>query len=153
MTCSQLLQGDRYTPRRIRVRNAEGEWRWLGIIAADLLDDPDVGSIVVHAWDITDEVARGEEIDASRRLLASLIDTLDEGVGVVSDGTLAFGNANVSQFFPGRKLGPAASTSRPSATSATPRRRPPPFGNLTAPDRRLRAPIIRTSTHPYRRRA
>jgi len=96
----QLLQGDRYAPRRIRVRNAEGEWRWLAIIAADLLDDPDVGSIVVHAWDITDEVAREQEIDASRRLLASLIDTLDEGVVVVSEGTVAFANAKISQFFP-----------------------------------------------------
>ena len=97
---SQLLQGDRYTPRRIRVRDAQGEWRWLAIIAADLLDDPDVGSIVVHSWDITDEVAREEEIDASRRLLASLIDTLDEGVVVVSEGTVAFANAKISQFFP-----------------------------------------------------
>lgn len=96
----QLLQGDRYTPRRIRVRDAQGEWRWLAIIAADLLDDPDVGSIVVHSWDITDEVAREEEIDASRRLLASLIDTLDEGVVVVSEGTVAFANAKISQFFP-----------------------------------------------------
>ena len=100
LRAERLLQGDRHTPRRIRVRDAQGEWRWLAIIAADLLDDPDVGSIVVHSWDVTDEVAREEEIDASRRLLASLIDTLDEGVVVVSEGTVAFANAKISQFFP-----------------------------------------------------
>ena len=110
---SQLLQGDRYTPRRIRVRDAQGEWRWLAIIAADLLDDPDVGSIVVHSWDITDEVAREEEIDASRRLLASLIDTLDEGVVVVSEGTVAFANARDLAVLPGRWRSPAVD--RPSS--------------------------------------
>ncbi|HET7379902.1 MAG TPA: PAS domain-containing protein, partial [Gaiellales bacterium] len=55
-----ILRGEPFTPRRLRVRNAEGEWRWLAIIAANLLDDPDVGRIVVHAWDITEEVAREE---------------------------------------------------------------------------------------------
>ena len=95
-----LLEGEPYRPRRLRVRNAEGEWRWLAIIAANLLDDPDVGRIVVHAWDITEEVAREEQIDASRRLLASLIDTLDEGVVVVSEGRVAFANAKITHFFP-----------------------------------------------------
>ena len=49
---------------------------------------------------ITDEVAREEEIDASRRLLASLIDTLDEAVVVVSEGTIMFANSKVTRFFP-----------------------------------------------------
>lgn len=96
----ELLRGEPYTPRRLRVRHAEGEWRWLAIIAANLLDDPEVGRIVVHAWDITEEVAREEEIDAARRLLASLIDTLDEAVVVVSDGRVAFANAKITHFFP-----------------------------------------------------
>ena len=100
LDAASLLEGGTYTPRRIRVRDADGEWRWLAIIAANLLDDPGVGSIVVHSWDITEEVAREEEIAASRRLLASLIDTLDEGVVVVSDGTVAFANATVTQLFP-----------------------------------------------------
>ena len=96
----ELLRGDGHTPRRIRVRDAEGEWRWLAILAANLLDDPGVGSIVVHSWDVTEEVAREEEVDAARRLLASLIDTLDEAVVVISEGKVAFANAKISQFFP-----------------------------------------------------
>ena len=96
----ELLRGNPYTPRRLRVRDAEGQWRWLAIMAANLLDDPEVGTIVVHAWDITEEVAREEEIDASRRLLTSLIDTLDEAVVVVSEGSVAFANAKITHFFP-----------------------------------------------------
>ena len=92
--------GDAPVPRRIRVRNAEGEWRWLALLSVDLLDDPAVGSIVVHAWDITDEVAREDEIEASRQRLSALIDTLDEAVVVVSDGTVSYANARVSELFP-----------------------------------------------------
>jgi signal transduction histidine kinase len=87
-------------PRRIRVRNAEGEWRWLALLSVDLLDDPAVGSIVVHAWDTTEQVAHEEEVEASRRRLAALIDTLEEAVIVVSDGTIAYANARVSELFP-----------------------------------------------------
>jgi len=73
----------------------------------------------VHALGIAGEVAREEELEASRRLLASLIDTLDEGAGVVSNGTVAFANANISQFFPG------ASSGRPRAHRDRPRLRRP----------------------------
>ena len=85
----QVLQGDRVDPSRIRVRDADGDWRWLAILAANLLDDRGVGSIVVHSWDITDEVRREEEVQAAGQLLTALIDTLDEGVVVVSDGRVA----------------------------------------------------------------
>ncbi|MGE5636820.1 MAG: ATP-binding protein [Nocardioidaceae bacterium] len=91
---------DAAAPRRIRVRNAEGEWRWLALLSVDLLDDPAVGSIVVHAWDVTDEVAREEEIEAARQRLAALIDTLEEAVIVVSDGAVSYANARVSELFP-----------------------------------------------------
>ncbi|HYB28915.1 MAG TPA: PAS domain-containing sensor histidine kinase [Solirubrobacteraceae bacterium] len=95
-----LLRGEPYAPRRVRVRDAEGKWRWLAIMAASLLDDPDIGGIVVHAWDVSEMVEREEEVDASRRMLASLIDTLDEGVVVVSEGSVAFANAEISRLFP-----------------------------------------------------
>ncbi len=97
----QVLQGDRVAPSRIRVRDADGDWRWLAILAANLLDDRGVGSIVVHSWDITDEVRREEEVQAAGQLLTALIDTLDEGVVVVSDGRVAFANAKIHDYFPG----------------------------------------------------
>jgi PAS domain S-box-containing protein len=97
----EALQGDRVPPSRIRVRDADGDWRWLAILAVNLLDDPGIGRIVVHSWDVTDEVRREEEVHASGRLLTALIDTLDEAVVVVSDGRVTFANARIKDFFPG----------------------------------------------------
>jgi signal transduction histidine kinase len=96
--------GEPPPPRRIRVRDAQGAWRWLALLSVDLLDDPDVGSIVIHSWDVTDEVEREEEIDAARRRLVALIDTLDEAVAVINDGVIVYANARLSELFPA--LGP-----------------------------------------------
>ena len=46
------------------MRDAAGEGHWLALLSVDLLDDPAVGSIVLHAWDVTEEVAREEEVEA-----------------------------------------------------------------------------------------
>lgn len=86
--------------RRVRVRNAEGEWRWLAVIFNDLLDDPAVGSVVVHAWDVSEEVAREREIEEARQRLAALIDTLDEAVVVVDDERIVHANKRVVEMFP-----------------------------------------------------
>jgi signal transduction histidine kinase len=94
-----LLRGGDPELSRLRVRAADGEWRWLAILAANLLDDPDIGSIVVHSWDITGEVRHEEEVHASGRLLTALIDTLDEAVIVVAGGEVAFANAKVAEHF------------------------------------------------------
>ncbi len=94
-----LLRGDAVELSRLRVRDAGGEWRWLAILAASVLDEPDLGSIVVHSWDITGEVRHEEEVHASGRLLKALIDTLDEAVVVVSEGKVAFANAKVADYF------------------------------------------------------
>lgn len=87
--------------RRIRVRHADGDWRWLQILSVNLLEDPSVGSLVVHAWDVTEEVEREREVEDARARLAALIDVLDEAVVVVDDERIAFANGRVREFFPG----------------------------------------------------
>ena len=96
----RLLQGAPSGFARLRARHADGHWRWLAVHSINLLEDPDVAGIVTHAWDITGDVAHEEEIAASRKVLVALIDTLDEGVVVVSDGTIAYANAKLAQLFP-----------------------------------------------------
>ena len=41
-------------PNAIRVRHADGSWRWVETMANRLLDDPAIGGTVVHTRDITD---------------------------------------------------------------------------------------------------
>ena len=45
---------DRFT---IRLRRFDGQYRWLEVIATNLVDDPNVGGVVVNARDITDRFA------------------------------------------------------------------------------------------------
>ncbi|MBA3302444.1 MAG: EAL domain-containing protein [Acidimicrobiia bacterium] len=47
---------------RVRVRTATGGWRWLDTFATNLLHDPDVGGIVVNAWDVTGQVEHEQEL-------------------------------------------------------------------------------------------
>src|SRR5215210_1919464 len=39
--------------REIRVRHADGSWRWFEAVAADLLDDPDVRGVAIYLHDVT----------------------------------------------------------------------------------------------------
>jgi signal transduction histidine kinase len=87
--------------RRIRVRAADGSWRWLMITRADLLHDPHVAGLVSHAVDVTDEVRREEEVAEGRRLLRAVIETLDEGVVVVGPEHVTFANACAARLVPG----------------------------------------------------
>ena len=43
-------------PLEIRLRHADGSFRWFEIIATNLLDDPDVNGIVFHGRDLTDRL-------------------------------------------------------------------------------------------------
>lgn len=46
----------------IRIRHADGSWRWVDSRATNLIDDPDVGGIVVNYRDITERRALAEEL-------------------------------------------------------------------------------------------
>ena len=59
-------------PAELRVRCANGSWRWVESVAYNLLDDPLVGAIVVNSRDVTkrleEELAEGSFADAIRDL-------------------------------------------------------------------------------------
>jgi PAS domain S-box-containing protein len=68
-------------PFEVRIRDAEGEYRWLEMIATNLLDDPVVGGIVVNARDTTerrqarDELQRiNESLERTNTQLSELVD-------------------------------------------------------------------------------
>ncbi len=47
---------------RVRVSTATGGWRWLDTFATNLLHDPDVGGVIVNAWDVTGQVEHEQEL-------------------------------------------------------------------------------------------
>lgn len=67
-------------PTRLRLKFGDGTWHHCLVHAADLLDDPAVGGVVVTVHDITEQVEANEQLVRSeqwvRRLLAQLTDVV-----------------------------------------------------------------------------
>jgi PAS domain S-box-containing protein len=89
-----------YEPLEVRIRHANGSWRFLETRATNLLDDPAVRGIVHNARDVTDEVAfRGEQARAherSSRLLESIPSVV---VSLNRSGTVDLWNAGAEATF------------------------------------------------------
>jgi len=47
--------GSQAPSRELRVRQADGSWRWFEAVAANLLDDPSVGGVAVYLHDVTEK--------------------------------------------------------------------------------------------------
>ncbi len=102
----RALEGEEHEVIRIRVRDADGGWRWLAIMHTGLLDDLEFGSVVAHAWDVTEQVQAEMDVEASNRLLEALIDALDKAVAVIAGGEIRFANSEFVEMFsaPGERL-------------------------------------------------
>jgi diguanylate cyclase (GGDEF)-like protein/PAS domain S-box-containing protein len=49
-------------PCELRVRHANGSWRWLGVTATNRIDDPSVGGIVCNARDVTESLESRDQL-------------------------------------------------------------------------------------------
>jgi diguanylate cyclase (GGDEF)-like protein len=68
-TLLQLLEQDEIgDPIEMRVRHADGSYRWLEAMANNMLDDPIIGGIVVNIRDVTERKRAQEEL--ARQALA-----------------------------------------------------------------------------------
>ena len=54
---------------QLRMQRADGEWRWLSIIATNRTDDPEVGGIVLNFRDVTDKHEDEHRLDLQARVL------------------------------------------------------------------------------------
>lgn len=62
-----------------RAHHRDGSWRWLDSSATNLLDDPDVGAIVLSLRDVTEQKKAEAELQMSQRLAS--LGILAAGVG------------------------------------------------------------------------
>jgi PAS domain S-box-containing protein len=67
---------ERQPPLEVRFRHKDGSWRYLEVVASNLLDDPAVRAVVVNSRDVTERRAAEETkrflSEASARLVTSL---------------------------------------------------------------------------------
>ncbi len=51
----RTLSGEELVTTVARWRHADGSWRWLESVRTNLLDDPDVGAVVINSRDVTEQ--------------------------------------------------------------------------------------------------
>lgn len=85
-------------PMEVRVRHADGSWRWIEAVSNNLLHDPDVRGLVINARDVTErrlaaEAVREveERIRASEARFRALVQNSSDLISVIDvDGTVRF---------------------------------------------------------------
>jgi two-component system, sensor histidine kinase and response regulator len=68
------------TTSTVRVRHADGSWRWMEVTGQNRLADPAVRGIVVNFRDVTARVAAEEALTRERDLLRTVMDHLPDAV-------------------------------------------------------------------------
>ena len=80
-------------PIWVRVAHADGSWRWFEAIANNLLDEPAVGGIVVHARDVTEQHDAAQALRRSERRYRGIVEDQSELIcRYQADTTLTFVN-------------------------------------------------------------
>lgn len=81
---ARVLEGEDFVdaPLELRVRDANGVWRRLELVAANLVDDPVVRGVVVSARDVTARREAEDRLAASEARYRDLVEIMDEGLWV-----------------------------------------------------------------------
>ena len=69
-------------PAEFWYRHADGTWRYLESLAANLLEDPSVGSIVITSRDVTERKLAGEKLREAESLFRSAFDDVAVGTAL-----------------------------------------------------------------------
>ena len=80
----RVTQGETGDGRlEVRLRRADGEWRWFNMVGTNLTDDPAVGGIVVNFHDITARRAAEAELAHRERLYRSTLENITDVVAIL----------------------------------------------------------------------
>jgi diguanylate cyclase (GGDEF)-like protein/PAS domain S-box-containing protein len=85
---------------RFRFLRADGDLRWIEMVATDHRDDPAVGGIVTNARDITHRVEADDAIRASEERLRALVANISDVVSVIgADGAPMYASPTMEQVY------------------------------------------------------
>ena len=78
-------------PAEFWYRHADGTWRYLEALAANLLDDPGVRSVVITSRDVTERKQAEEALKDSEERFRSLVQNASDMVSILNpDGTIRY---------------------------------------------------------------
>ncbi|MDP9070035.1 MAG: EAL domain-containing protein [Actinomycetota bacterium] len=98
-------------PVEARVRHHDGAWRWFELVADNLLEEPTVEGLVIHARDVTDRKAAELQVANSEARFRSLVQHASDLVMVVDElMCIAYLSPSVNRML-GYTVGELAGTS------------------------------------------
>ena len=87
-------------PIQLRVRHADGSWRYLEAIGNNLLDNPAVAGVVVAARDVTERLAAEEALRRSDDRFRALVQNLSDVITIVGpEGRLVYSSPAAKRLF------------------------------------------------------
>jgi PAS domain S-box-containing protein len=86
-----------YRRLELRIRNGEGNWRWIEVRISNLVADVSVGAMVLNVRDITEQHEIAEALASSEHLLQTIVDASVEGVCIVDpEGSIVLANYRIA---------------------------------------------------------
>ena len=84
----------------VRVRRADGAYRWIEMVATNLLGDPAVEGILINGHDVTDARAATDALAASEARWRALVQGISEVVTLIGpDGTVRYTSPAAARVF------------------------------------------------------
>lgn len=91
-----LASPGRAQAAELRVRHRDGGWRWLELVARNLLDHPGVRAIVVNSRDITPLVSQRQALEAAHRealVFRQMVERASQAIGMANlEGRVLYAN-------------------------------------------------------------
>jgi diguanylate cyclase (GGDEF)-like protein/PAS domain S-box-containing protein len=75
------------TSGRIRIRHRDGRWRWVDLFATNLIDDPEVGGMLLEIRDVTDQVQAQAAVRASEQRYRALVSHSADAIAIIDPAT------------------------------------------------------------------
>lgn len=83
---------------QLRYRHKDGTWRWIEVVATNLLHVPAVRAVVVNYRDLTERKHAEAALRESEERYRQLVELSPDGIVVLCDGRLQFANAAAARL-------------------------------------------------------
>jgi PAS domain S-box-containing protein len=88
-----------YRRLELRVRNGEGNWRWIEVRISNLIADVSIGAMVLNVRDVTEQHEIAEALASSEQLLQTIVDASVEGVCIIDpEGAVVLANYQMADM-------------------------------------------------------
>ncbi|MEO7260891.1 MAG: PAS domain S-box protein [Jatrophihabitantaceae bacterium] len=88
-----------YRRLELRIRNGQGNWRWIEVRISNMVADLSIGAMVLNVRDVTDQHEITDALASSEHLLQTIVDASVEGVCILDpEGAVVLANYRIADM-------------------------------------------------------